>query len=282
MDHQDAERAPRTTTPPAKSLRVDGLHVAVSGPEGAPVLLLGHSLLCDGRMWEAQVEDLARDHRCVVVDFRGHGASPAAPAGFTMADQGEDYRRVLDALGVARAVVVGLSMGAMAAMHLVARHPERVAGMAFFNTSADRQVGRPRLLALGALARTFGMRPFLVRQAVGEMFGASFIAARPDVVARWAERFAALDVVGATRALTMVADRPEALHLLDGVRVPLLVVAGEEDHATPAGLGRRIVERVPHARWELLPCGHLSAVELPERVTALVRELAARCEHAGG
>jgi len=255
---------------------IDGLHVEVSGPEGGAPIVFGHSLLCDRRMWAPQVDDLARDHRCINLDFRGHGRSPAAARGFTMADQGEDYRKVMDALGVERAIVVGLSMGAMAAMHLAARHPRRVRALAFFNTSADRQIGRPRLAALGALARLVGMRPFLRNQALAEMFGPTFRAARPDIVKLFDERFAALDVPGATRALTMVVDRPSALELLPDITAPTMIVAGDEDKATPPHLGRRILERMPHAEWHLLSCGHLSAVERPEDVSALLRGFIAR------
>ncbi|MCC6624160.1 MAG: alpha/beta fold hydrolase [Deltaproteobacteria bacterium] len=255
---------------------IDGLHVEVSGPDDGTPVVFGHSLLCDGRMWQPQVAELARDRRCVVLDLRGHGRSPAAPRGFTMADQGEDYTKVMDALGIQRAILVGLSMGAMAAMHFAARHPSRVAGLAFFNTSADRQLGRPRLIALGALARLVGMRPFLRKQALAEMFGPTFRRAHPEIVKVFDERFAALDVPGATRALTMVVDRPAALDLLPGIGAPTMIVAGEEDKATPPWLGRRILERMPHAEWHLLPCGHLSAVERPDEVSALLRSFVTR------
>ena len=255
---------------------IDGLHVEISGPDSAPPLIFGHSLLCNGRMWEAQVADLARDFRCVNIDFRGHGHSPAAKSGFSMADQGEDYLKVMDAVGIPKATIVGLSMGAMAAMHLVDRHPERVTALAFFNTSADPQASKLRFSALGVMARAFGLVPFLRKQAFAEMFGKSFRASGSPALAVWDAHFAALDRQGGYRALRMVVSRPSMIERLAAIRVPLMVVAGEEDTATPAACGRRIVERVPGAEWHLIPTGHLSAVENPELVTKLIREFATK------
>ncbi|MFO0746935.1 MAG: alpha/beta fold hydrolase [Myxococcota bacterium] len=260
------------------SLAVHRVHAALAGPPSAPALLFGHSLLLDGRMWEAQVAALAADHFCINVDFQGHGRARRPAAGFSMRDQAEDYRRVLDALGVRQAIVVGLSMGGMAGMHLALEHPERVRGLALFNTNADAQPlpSRARITLLAAAARALGLVPFLRRQALAELFSPAFRAAHPEVVRAWDERVAALDRTSALRAIDMVIKRPSIVHRLSAIRVPTMVVGGRDDGATPPGYGRRIAQRIAGAEWHLLPCGHVSAVEEPERVTALIRAFAAR------
>ena len=116
---------------------IDGLAVEVTGPDAGMPVLFGHSLLCERSMFAPQIADLSRDFRCVNIDFRGHGESVAPARGFAMTDQAEDYRKGMDGLGLERAVIVGLSMGAMAAMHFAVAHPGRVRGLVLMNTSAE-------------------------------------------------------------------------------------------------------------------------------------------------
>jgi 3-oxoadipate enol-lactonase len=248
------------------------LHVEEHGA-GSPVVF-GHSLLCDGTMFARQVQDLSAEHRVLNVDFRGHGRSGVPAGPYSILDQAEDYRRVLDALSVERALFVGLSMGAMAAMHLALEHPSRVAGLVLMNTSAAPEEPWTKRLQYRAMARTaqlFGMRPFLQAKVRTIMFGASFRRERPEVVEHWLGRFAALDRQGLARAVEMVVSRPGIEHRLHELRTPALVIAGAEDSATPPSKARRLADALPGARLEILPgTGHLSTIERPEQTTALI------------
>ena len=85
------------------------LHYEVSG--AGPALLLGHSFLCSGAMWHAQVTSLERRYRIVNPDLRGHGASAPITAPFTLYDAVDDALAILVHLQVARAVWIGLSIG---------------------------------------------------------------------------------------------------------------------------------------------------------------------------
>ncbi|MFN3340791.1 MAG: alpha/beta fold hydrolase, partial [Dietzia sp.] len=92
----------------------------VSGPQSAdaPAVVLLGSLGSDRSMWDAQVRDLARDHTVLAVDHRGHGGSDVVPGPCTIADLGGDVLALLDALGVDRFHVVGLSLGGAVAQWL--------------------------------------------------------------------------------------------------------------------------------------------------------------------
>lgn len=252
---------------------IDGLAVEISGPKSGMPVLFGHSLLFNRGMFDAQVAELSRDFRCVNIDFRGHGASAIPPRGFRITDQAEDYRKVMDHLGIGRAAIVGLSMGGMAGMHLAVAHPSRVAGLVLLNTSADPEPASARAkdMALALMARVFGANAFIRKQVAPLMFGATFRAASPEVVEAWMQQIATLDRSGLYRAVTMVMSRP-AVPRLGDIRAPTFVIAGDEDAAIPVNRMERIAAAIPNAELRILPrTGHISTVEQPEVTTKLLR-----------
>src|SRR3954451_24781625 len=101
------------------------LYVEETGA-GAPVLFV-HEFAGDHRSWEPQVRALSRRYRCVTYNARGYPPSdvPEDEAAYSQARAVADAVAVLDALGIGRAHVVGLSMGGFATLHLGLRHPER-------------------------------------------------------------------------------------------------------------------------------------------------------------
>ena len=249
------------------------LHVEEQG-SGKPVVF-GHSLLCDGTMFAHQTAALATTHRVLNVDFRNHGKSGNTSGPYSIVDQASDYLRVMDALEVERAVIAGLSMGGMAALHLAATNPGRVAGLVLMDTSAGRQ--EPwwtvaKYMALALAARTVGPRPFLLQQAAPLMFGWSFRRNQPQKVAEWMERFARLQPRGLYHAVRMVALRPSIEDRLGSIRAPALVIVGAEDKATPPDLSEKLAKGLPRAKLRIVErAGHLSTVEQPEELTRLIR-----------
>src|SRR4051794_8082940 len=107
-------------------MRVDGLEVDVAG-SGPPALLLLHPGVTDRSFWDPLWDALAGRARVIRYDHRAFGASDDPEGPWSPA---EDARAVLDAAGVDRAVVVGVSYGSTVALNLAVAHPERVAGVA--------------------------------------------------------------------------------------------------------------------------------------------------------
>src|SRR5579883_2614545 len=100
---------------------------------GDPAIVLLHGLLFDGGMWRGQVEALSAFGRVLVIDGPGHGKSEMPPP-FTLEDHVDALMDALTALGVERAVFVGLSWGGMIAMRAALRHKKRVAALALLDT----------------------------------------------------------------------------------------------------------------------------------------------------
>jgi 3-oxoadipate enol-lactonase len=234
---------------------------------GAPSIVLLHGLLFDGSSWRGQVDALAALGRVLVVDGPGHGKSDRPPR-FTLEDHADAVHDALGELEVPRAVVVGLSWGGMIGMRLALQHPAEVAGLALFDTSAERQTlaERVRYRAFVALHRRVGIPPWLFRrEVVPLMFAERTALARPELVDASYRRAMGFDREGVARAsLAVVVQRTAILGHLGRVRAPTLVLSGREDRATPLSHSERIAGAIPGARLVVLDgVGHMSALEDP-------------------
>src|SRR4051812_12054477 len=98
----------------------------VRGPAGGEPVVLLHNIFCDRRVFDGVVDALAPRYRTIAVDFRGHGESTPGSRPYAVADLVADVVAILDREGLARAHVVGLSLGATVALELALAHPQRV------------------------------------------------------------------------------------------------------------------------------------------------------------
>lgn len=96
--------------------------------EGGPPFVFVHGFACDRSFWQPQFEDLSRDHRCITIDLRGRGDTPAVPP-YHVTQQADDVAAVMQALGLGPAIIVGHSLGGIVALLLNDRHPEAVLGI---------------------------------------------------------------------------------------------------------------------------------------------------------
>ncbi len=247
-----------------------GIEIAFDVVGEGPTVVLGHSFLCSGAMWQDQVGPLAAANRVVNIDYRGHGGSGRIAEAFSLYDMVEDVLAVLDYLGVGSAVWAGLSIGGMVALRAALKAPKRVNGLILADTDAGSETPWRRLKygALASIVRGFGIHPVLP-QIARQMFGATTRRTRPDLVAQWVDRFARVDVPSALLMLAALNERDDLFPELMAVRVPALVLVGAEDRSLSPERSRRLAWALPHARLLEIPAaGHLSSLEQPAVVTA--------------
>ncbi|NNM71715.1 3-oxoadipate enol-lactonase [Enterovirga aerilata] len=248
-------------------IRANGVELfyELSGPDGAPVIAFSNSLGTRLEMWDAQERALSGEFRCLRYDTRGHGRSETTPPGFSVDDLAEDLNGLLDGLGIARAHVVGLSLGGMTGQALAVLHPEKV----------DRLV----LVATAAY-----LPPETLWQERAEIVRAKGMAALADnVIQRWfTPPEQASQGALATRRILLESIDPQgyancclAIGRMDlrprigSIRAPTLVVSGAQDPATPVAMGEEIASLVPGAEFAVVPdAAHLIAVERAEALTA--------------
>lgn len=248
---------------------------------GSPVLLL-HGFTGSGREWDGVVGALGAGVRAVAVDLVGHGRSgaPTDPARYAPERAARDLRALLDALGVARAHVVGYSLGGRVALRLALDAPERVAGLVLVSATAGieddgaRAARRAQDLALAERIEREGVERFVDEWASAELFAAE--RALPDERraatrrVRLAQRPAGL--AGSLRGMGQGA-WPPLWARLGGIRAPTIIVTGERD-ARYTAAGARIASLVAGARHVVVPGGgHAAHRERPAEVAAIVARL---------
>jgi pimeloyl-ACP methyl ester carboxylesterase len=251
------------------------VHYEITG-EG-PTIILGHSLLCDGRMWGVVLPALQKRWRLINVDARGHRNSTAT-APFSLDDLAADWLAIMDKEKVEKAALCGLSMGGMTGMRLALSQPERVGPMVLLDTSADPEPRwhRVKYAAMAAIARRFGMIERFMPTVKKAMFGKTTLAERPDVAEREAANIRAKDTKQAYHAIHAVIDRGSITAKLGLIQTPTLVMVGDQDAATPPHYARRIAAQIAGARLEVLPqAGHLSTLEVPAMVSTLITDFLA-------
>jgi 3-oxoadipate enol-lactonase len=231
-----------------------------------PVVFL-HAFPLNADMWARQVEALA-PRQVVAPHFPGFGGR--APGEATLDAFARAVLADMDRAGIRRAAVVGLSMGGYAAFRLHALAPERVAGMVLADTraGADDEAGKARRADQAERVRREGVgwMPDAMSPA---LLGETTRRERPDVVARVRAMIAGAEPEGVARALEAMRARPDSTPRLGEIRVPVLVVVGEEDTLTPPSEARKIADAVPGARLVVLSgAGHLANLEAPEAFDA--------------
>jgi 3-oxoadipate enol-lactonase len=161
------------------------------------------------------------------------------------------------------------------AQSLVIRHPAMALNALFVDTTAWYGEDAPKVWSERARqAREQGLSSLAEFQFT-RWFTEEFRAAHPEVCQRLLERFVRNDIDNYVRTCRSMGIF-DARDGLSRIQVPVVVLVGEDDQATPLAMAEDIHDRVAGSRLEVIPrCKHLSAVERPDLVAAAIRQLAA-------
>ena len=244
-------------------------HHTVTGPEDAPALVLSNSLGTTLAMWDPQVEPLAQRFRLVRYDTRGHGGSQIPPGPYSIEDLGQDVVDLLDHLEIARAHVVGLSLGGMTAMWVAINAPERVEKLVLICTS-PRMDPAQMWADRAATVRERGTQA--IADSTLERWLTDGYRARHDLSDLRAA-FVGTDDEGYASCCAAI-EHMDLVPNLDGISASTLVIGAAQDPATPPDQhAKAIAEGIPGSRLEVLdPGAHLVSVERADDVTGLILE----------
>ncbi len=245
--------------------------------EMGPPIVLCHSFLCTREMWAAQAEALSESYRVINLDLRGHGDCGPAEDECSIGDLVYDVLAVLDHLEIEEAVWCGLSIGGMTAMRAAISQPDRVAALVVADSTAAAETlyKRVKYATMGTASRVLGVRR-MMPAVLPLMFGRTTLREQPELVEEWGERMAETHLPSLLNVLRTLMRRRSMLERLGEVRVPTLVLVGEEDRSLPPKHSRAIEKAIPGAEVTIIPeAGHLSALEQPEAVTAAIRDFLA-------
>lgn len=245
--------------------------------EGPPAVLL-HAFPLNGSMWRPQVAALGDRWRLVCPDLPGFGRSTQTPAQPDVSYYAERIRDLIDRLGLETVVLGGLSMGGYVAFECLRRFPERVSALILANTRADPDAEEARQSRYEAARRVseegVGV---LAEMQMERLLGATTRERRPEVVERVRAMILESTPNGVVAALGAMRDRPDSTPLLREIRVPTLVLGGEEDTISTPEVMAAMAEGIPGARHETIAgAGHLSNLEAPGEFVAAVESFLSR------
>ena len=245
-----------------------------------PALVFLHGLGAGKDIWLPQIAHFSASHHTIAWDMRGYGDSGdfEGPLRFS-SDVADDLLRVLTALDIAEAHLVGLSMGGFIAQCFYHRYPERVRSLVL----ADSFESFPRLLGPEKLAGFLKARrdPLLAGKLprdVAQETATALLGLRPAADARRAfvDILAALKPQSYVKAMEALA-REDCVKRASEILVPTCVIVGEEDRLTPPESCRAIAGQIPSAEFHVIAhAGHMSSLEQPEAFNQIVEKFIER------
>ncbi len=232
------------------------LNARLTGPKGAPAVVLAHALGTDLTIWDEVLPQLA-GLQVLAYDHRGHGASDVPAGPYAMGALIRDAEKLMEHFDLRDAVFVGVSLGGLVAQGLAIKRLDLVRGLVLSNTAA--RIGAPSLwqgrIAEVQRAGLAAYAPGALQRQLGPKWQDHPARARLQAlitgtrVEGWCGAAAA--IAGADFTLTTPT-----------LRLPTLVLAGPNDGTTPPDLVRETAEMIPGARFHLMRgVGHLPMVE---------------------
>lgn len=242
---------------------------------GAPRLVLIHSLALDRHMWDAIVARLEPHAEVLTYDCRGHGQSDRRPGHYTAELFADDLAQLLDHVGWSTSAVGGCSMGGCVALAFAGLHPTRVTALGLTDTTAWYGEDAPQAFRKRSeAAREKGMRG-LVDFQVTRWFSDAYRAGNPPAMQSAMDTFVANDFECYAASCTLLGEA-DARQYLPSLRMPVAIIVGEEDYATPVTMAQYLHEQLPQSTLTVLSkARHLTPIEHPDAIAnellALVR-----------
>jgi len=215
-------------------------------------------------MWKEQISALKSACRVVAFDLRGQGKSGAGDGQFTLEALVEDLIAILDQLSIDRAILCGLSMGGYIALRATERHPDRVSGLVLCDTKSEADTNEGKLARAAAIMsiKREGVNAFATRFLKDALSPRRLSDER--LVSEASRIMKKNKPLGLCGTLLALAGRTDTTSFLPQIKVPTLIMVGEEDRITPPDHSRRMHSLIPDSELHLIAnAGHFSNLENP-------------------
>jgi 3-oxoadipate enol-lactonase len=242
-------------------VKANGIDINYEIEGEGPWLTMSHSLACNLHMWDPQMPVLTKKFKVLRFDTRGHGQSSAPAGEYTLEQLADDLKGLLDALKIRQTHYVGLSMGGMIAQAFALKYPGVFQSMVLADTTSRRPPNAGQMWGERIQnAQTKGMGA-LVSGTLERWFTEPYRNSRKDVMEKIGNDIRNTPVngfVGCCHAISKV----DYLDRLKEIKVPALIIVGEQDHGTPPEAARVIQQNLPGSELKIISsAAHISNVE---------------------
>ena len=254
--------------------RANGIEInyEIHGKEGAPWLVLSHSLACSVRMWDPQIAALKAEYRVLAFDTRGHGATEAPEGAYTLEMLSDDLFSLLKHLKIEKTHFCGLSMGGMIGQTFALKYPGVFKSLTLADTTSRYpQEALPVWMERIRTAETKGMEP-LAQGTLERWFTEPFRKSQSAVVDSVRKLILSTPVAGYAGCCHALPKINLTARLKE-IKCPILVIVGEQDPGTPVAMAQEIHANAPGSKLVVLPsAAHIANLEQPEGFNRALRE----------
>lgn len=253
--------------------QVNGIKITymIDNPDGAKgTIVLINGLADDLESWGFQIPALVdAGYRVLRFDNRGIGKSDAPAGRYTSRMMADDAKALVDKLGISGFHLMGVSMGGMISQEYALAYPGDLKSLTLACTYGVADPFCQTMFAMWAdIAKEISV-PFVMRDVALWAFTGPFFEDRPAEAAEFAAAMAALPMsLAAYLSQLAVIQDHDTMSRLGQIKVPTMVIAGEEDILIPVRLSKRLQAAIPKAKWETVPGGHACIWEFPDPLNA--------------
>lgn len=241
-------------------------YVDLGNTTAAPVILI-HGFPMNHEMWNSQLEVLKEEgFRVIAYDLRGHGGSDVGDGQYFLEFFVDDLIRLLDHLKIKQAIVCGLSIGGYIALRAIERNPEHFRALVLCDTQprADTNEAKLKRAANIKLVKKEGVEPF-AENFVKSLFAPQAFLTNMVAVEAVRNMIQSNSPLGICGTLLALATRTDTTSALRHIRVPTLILVGEQDALTPPSLSQEMHSEIPNSELHVISnAAHLSPIENSE------------------
>jgi 3-oxoadipate enol-lactonase len=245
---------------------------------GTPLVFI-HAFPLSKSMWHPQVDALKDTYRVITIDLGGHGESDIVLWNDSLDHYAKHVIQLLDHLGIAQAVFVGLSMGGYTLFSIYRHYANRVKAMVLADTraQADSEEGKAGRRSMAELAFSDGA-PAIADLMLPKLLAPSTMEHHSEIVEQIRQMILHTSTAGIVVDLVAMAARPDSTDLLPTITCPTVVIVGEDDQATPVAESQYIAQRIPGSTLVTIPqAGHLSNFEQPAAFNQALNSFLKKC-----
>lgn len=239
------------------------LAVFTEGNQNKKPIVFVHGFPYDHTMWNKQIDELKSNYFCVTYDIRGLGQSPIGDGQYTMESFIDDLETINNELNLDKPVLCGLSMGGYISLRAVERNESNYSGLILCDTrsSADTDEGKIRRAENIKKINMLGVKQF-VNGFVPLCFSVKSITDSNEEYSKVLSKSLNENAIGVKGCLIAMAGRTDTTSYLSKIKIPTLLLCGEDDRLTPPDVMELMAEQIPGSQFEIVPAaGHMTPIE---------------------
>ena len=247
---------------------INGLSVFLEGDSKNKSIIFLHGFPYDHTMWKAQIDELSEKYFCVTYDIRGLGESPVGDGQYTMESFVDDLETIIKELKLEKPILCGLSMGGYIGLRALERMEEKFSAAILCDTRADADGNEGKLKRAAAIKRinTEGLAPF-AKDFITNCFGDNYKQHNKEEFEKRIAKSSGFNPVGVKGSLLAMLGRNDTTEYLGKIKIPVLVICGENDALTPPPVMKSLADKINGAEFVIIKnSGHMSPIENPREV----------------